>query len=169
MGFDADATFGAATPDVGGDMGTPVPDFSPDTGIPQDVAPVAAKTKGGGLKTALLAVVLLIVGLAAGLFASPFARDFIPVIPNPDAAEIERLEGDVAPDFRVSDRQNQHSRSTGHQSGGYRRTHSTPRRIAGRDYEHSISVRRGGPAAGTASYRTWKISTSTSRLRAASS
>lgn len=96
MGFDADASFGAATPDVGGpDAGTPVPDFSPDTGIPQD-APPPAPAKGGGLKTALLVVLFLIVGLAAGLFANPFVREFIPFLPNPDATTIEGLEGEIA-------------------------------------------------------------------------
>ncbi len=103
MGFDDDA-FGVPTPDVGGDSGTPVPDFSPDTGaggLPDTGMPAAAATatkKRGRLVGILVNVALVMVGVVIGVGASPFVAPMLPFLPDPAAdelaakdAEIERL------------------------------------------------------------------------------
>jgi uncharacterized membrane-anchored protein YhcB (DUF1043 family) len=86
MGFDNDA-FSAPTPDVGMGGGTPVPDFSPDTGMPQEIGQVAAvpgvTKRAGGIgkgKVALLSVVMLLIGAVGGLFGWR-AADF-PLLSN---------------------------------------------------------------------------------------
>ena len=77
MGFDDDA-FGAHTPDVAADAGTPVPDFSPDTGAglatdtDMPLGGMQAPGKKRGLVGVLVNVVLLMVGVAIGIGISPF-------------------------------------------------------------------------------------------------
>ncbi len=96
-GFDDD--FGGATPDVG----TPVPDFSPDTGagISRDTggmtpAPVGGIPRGGGgLRGILLAVAALILGLIGGMFAGPFAIGKVPLVPNPFADDLAKKDDDI--------------------------------------------------------------------------
>ena len=99
FGFDNDA-FGVPTPDVGGDGGTPIPDFSPDTGMPvvEEGGKKGKKKKaraggggGGGATTFIVAAVMLIVGLMAGLIGNPFIAKSLP-LPNPLLTEIEDLE-----------------------------------------------------------------------------
>lgn len=86
MGFDNDA-FGADTPGGGVDDGTPIPDFSPDTGMPQEIGAVAAGKKGkrggGGspARTMLVGLVFLILGAAGGIAGNPYVAESIP-IPN---------------------------------------------------------------------------------------
>lgn len=94
-GFGDDA-FGAVTPD----QGTPVPDFSPDTGAGMrdtgglTPAPVGGGgRRGGGIKGVLITVGVAIIALIAGVFAGPFAIDKVPGVPNPfadDLAEKDR-------------------------------------------------------------------------------
>lgn len=103
---------GAFAPGGGFDMGTPAPDFSPDTGMtggmggapvpPPSPAPVARAEKkrgggGGGGKSGVLiavlaAVVLLIVGLAVGPYLS---TTYLTFLPNPLKAEVEAKDAEV--------------------------------------------------------------------------
>ncbi len=89
FGFDQGA-FGA------GGGGTPVPDFSPDTGAPGALGvtptpPAIGGDTGGGrggpstMVVALIGIVALIIGLAGG----PFAADKLGFMPNP-----QRIEAD---------------------------------------------------------------------------
>ncbi len=92
--------FGAVTPDVG----TPVPDFSPDTGagISRDTggmtpAPVGGVPRGGGgLRGILLAVAALIIGVIGGVFAGPFAIDKVPLVPNPFKDDLDGKDQEIA-------------------------------------------------------------------------
>jgi hypothetical protein len=103
VGFASDAfgggDFGAPTaPDSpagpGFEAGTPVPDFSPDTGVPGGTpAPPAAPSpgrkkaaKGGGVGM-LVAIILAIVGLVAGIFGGPY----IPGLPNPLKGQLDQM------------------------------------------------------------------------------
>ena len=98
LGFDNDA-FGAPTPDIGADGATPIPDFSPDTGMPHDMGkggkPKKVKSGGGGGagagKVALVAIIMIIVGLGVGAFMGP-RLDFVP---NPEATRADGLQSDV--------------------------------------------------------------------------
>lgn len=98
MGFDNDA-FGSPTPDVGADGATPVPDFSPDTGMPQEMGQVATpkKQKGGGgggmgvVTVALVAIVMIVIGLGVGAFMGPR----LGFVPNPDREKVSELEGTI--------------------------------------------------------------------------
>lgn len=91
MGFDNDA-FGAPTPDVGADGATPIPDFSPDTGMPQDMGQVATapkkKGKGGGKVMTLVVVIILILGIGGALVGGPHL-DFIPNPARDQASDLE--------------------------------------------------------------------------------
>ncbi|MCH8204467.1 MAG: hypothetical protein IID09_04840 [Candidatus Hydrogenedentes bacterium] len=100
VGFDDDA-FGVATPDVGADSGTPVPDFSPDTGAggPPDTgmpAGGAPPKRRGGAVGILISVVLVVVGLAIGLGAFPYVAEKIPFLPNPAAVELDEKDTEIA-------------------------------------------------------------------------
>ncbi len=91
-GFDQ-GNFAGMDMNMGGgafDAGTPPPDFSPDTDIQQPVP------NGGGPKakkgnSAVLAIVLLIVGLIGGIAGGPYISGFLPFLPNPMASEMEQL------------------------------------------------------------------------------
>ena len=120
FGFDQDAFGGAPAAGAAGagfgagaggfgreDIGTPIPDFSPDTGMPTHTptggmtAAAAPPPRGGTSKAALAvaAVVALLIGLLAGPFLAKMAGvGFL----NPYATELEerdatitRLEGQV--------------------------------------------------------------------------
>jgi len=99
MGFDDDA-FGMPTPDVGADAGTPVPDFSPDTGtggMPDTGMPPVAmgappKKRGGAIGMLVKVLILLLVAVV-GFAASPFLIDKISFLPNPQGDTIADLEG----------------------------------------------------------------------------
>ena len=98
MGFDNDA-FGAPTPDVGADGATPIPDFSPDTGMPQEMGAVPAqkKAKGGGgggmgiVKVAMVAILTLVIGAAVGAFMGPR----LGFVPNPEKTRADDLQTKV--------------------------------------------------------------------------
>lgn len=95
---------GQSTPPVGGgfDAGTPVPDFSPDTGVPGATPPPtpgpgkgkkvkAAGGKGKGASPvviAIAAVIALIVGVVGGQFLS----NTLTFLPNPLRAENANLQ-----------------------------------------------------------------------------
>jgi hypothetical protein len=94
-GFGDDAF--AATPDAG----TPVPDFSPDTGagISRDTggltpAPVGVvRRRGSRLQTALISLAALILGLIGGMFYGPFAsHSALPLVPNPFKADLDEKD-----------------------------------------------------------------------------
>ncbi len=109
VGFDDDA-FGVPTPDMGADAGTPVPDFSPDTGagglpgtgMPPAIA--APSKKRGGMVGILVNVALVVVGVAIGVGASSFLAPMIPFLPDPAADEL------AAKDKQISDLQDQIAR-----------------------------------------------------------
>jgi len=97
-GFGDDA-FGAVTPD----QGTPVPDFSPDTGAGMrdtgglTPAPVGGGgRRGGGVKGVLITVGVAIIALIAGIFAGPFAIDKVPGVPNPFADDLAAKDQEIA-------------------------------------------------------------------------
>ena len=101
-GFDDDA-FGVPTPDVGADSGTPVPDFSPDTGggLTTDTGLPAAAGAGPprkrGVTGILVNIVLVVVALAIGVVAAQvFTLPSIPVLPNPSADEIAERDAEMA-------------------------------------------------------------------------
>jgi hypothetical protein len=103
VGFD-DGAFGGDF--LGG--GTPAPDLSPDTGMgghtpvtPAAVSPKEAKKAakaarasggggGGGAKTALIAAILLVVGLLVG----PFLAPMLSMIPYPVNAKLQQAEAE---------------------------------------------------------------------------
>lgn len=112
-GPDAGDTGGFADFDTGGDsfggggtggdeLGTPIPDFSPDTGVPEAEAEAgkkkpkkakAARAGGGGpglLITVAAAVIALLIGAVIG------AMGFVPGIPNPLQAELDAANQQVA-------------------------------------------------------------------------
>ena len=98
LGFDSGAFGGGRGPDFS--SGTPVPDFSPDTGVQKPVAqPPAGKGKkvksgGGGGSGALIAVavICLIIGLAGGIFAP----NYLSFLPNPSRAELEKANSELS-------------------------------------------------------------------------
>lgn len=102
MGFDNDA-FSLPTPDVSPSGATPVPDFSPDTGMPQQMGQVAAVPGAGGGagdgvgkgKVALVGFLMLFLGMAAGIFGWPFIAESVPIDPGGIQARISDLESDV--------------------------------------------------------------------------
>lgn len=88
VGFDQDAFGASPSPGLGADdMGTPVPDFSPDTEMPPQTpvpsagGPKAQKTRG--VAGVLIAAAMLIVGLLAGIGSGGFVAQFLTFIPNP--------------------------------------------------------------------------------------
>ncbi len=88
IGFDNDA-FGAPTPDTGG---TPIPDFSPDTGVnaqPPTGGYAGGGGGGGGTSKGLVAavaIIMLIIGAAVGGYLSPNLNlGFIPNDPRDEA------------------------------------------------------------------------------------
>lgn len=99
-GFDNDA-FGVPTPDVGGESGTPIPDFSPDTGMPQEAVGVGGKGKRqksgiGGGKFAFTVILVLVIGLAVGIAANPFIADNLDFLPNKYKDDIADKEIEIA-------------------------------------------------------------------------
>jgi len=102
-GGDDDA-FGGASPDFGADAGTPVPDFSPDTGAglrDSGATPIGASggvppKRGSRLVSAIISVVLLIVGLAAGAFVGPHLIGKVPGIANPFAGDLEQKDQEIS-------------------------------------------------------------------------
>ena len=97
FGFDNDA-FGGAPLATPLDRGTPIPDFSPDTGAPisshgisrGDVAVPPRKQKGGVgvLGLLLAAMIALIVGILAG----PYVSNSVEVLPDPYTAQLEEKD-----------------------------------------------------------------------------
>jgi len=120
--FDAGAPAGAPSPfeegafaaggELGAPVGTPMPDMSPDTGmpptaeVPEAVAPKVAKkkrAKAGGVGGLLVKAALLIVGLLVGIGAGPYVGSKLAMLPNPlreviagKEAEISRLNNTIA-------------------------------------------------------------------------
>ena len=115
-GFD-DGAFGAVD-DSAFDQGTPIPDFSPDTGVPAQ-APAAetppggkkkkakkVKSGGGGMgggKAVAIMVVAALVALVAGLVLRPYVSAYLGFLPDPQQStiqtqrtEIEALQRQVA-------------------------------------------------------------------------
>jgi len=109
MGFDNDA-FGADTPGGGVDDGTPIPDFSPDTGMPQEMGAVAAGKKGkkggGGspVKTILVGVVFLLLGAIGGFVGNPSLAEKVTFIKNPFLEKIGQLETKIESQDKQIDR-----------------------------------------------------------------
>lgn len=105
-GFDEGA-FGAPAPPRGGqappspfdrgfDAGTPVPDFSPDTGVPMPGGPTGPQAtgkksggKGGGFGAAAIAIAA-IVALILGILIPSFVT--IPGLPNAASSQLEELQ-----------------------------------------------------------------------------
>ncbi len=100
FGFDDDAFGGGgmgkgrpmASPQFD-DVGTPIPDFSPDTELPaqQPTGSMEARGRRGGMSR-LVASVLVIVALAGGMIAGPF----VPYLPNPRIKVIEEKDQEIA-------------------------------------------------------------------------
>jgi outer membrane murein-binding lipoprotein Lpp len=99
VGFDEGAFAG-----VGGDdlaAGTPIPDFSPDTGVPASGGPAtpppaaAAAASGGGGGGILVTVGVAIVCLAVGLILPRFLGDSVPFL-QADSSKVSDLEGQVS-------------------------------------------------------------------------
>ena len=108
MGFDDDA-FGMATPDVGADAGTPVPDFSPDTGaggmpdtgMASHRLAMAAPPKKSGGGVGVLVMLLVLVGLVLagiGFAAAPFVIDRVSTLQKftPQGDTIANQEGEIS-------------------------------------------------------------------------
>jgi len=106
MGFDEGA-FGA-TPAGGFDAGTPIPDFSPDTGVPgQGPLPITAtgipegeppkkkKKKSSGAVGVLVQVLVILIVLVVGVVAGPFLSSKVSFLPNPLAADVEQKDADI--------------------------------------------------------------------------
>lgn len=98
MGFDDDA-FGGR----GFDRGTPVPDFSPDTAAPTQATPPpvgmrpAPAPRGGGVGAVLVAIIMLIIGLAVGVFGGGyFTKNVVNLPMNPWATALEDAERQIA-------------------------------------------------------------------------
>ena len=102
FGFDNDA-FGGSGGSGGGmgsggdDIGTPIPDFSPDTGVPPQSAgpatPAAPKRKARSpIQSALVGGGLVVLGLIIGVVAGPFADSFLSFMPNPVRSELEEAQ-----------------------------------------------------------------------------
>jgi hypothetical protein len=96
FGQAGDDAFGGASPDFGApEAGTPVPDFSPDTGAglrdsgatPQPVGGVPAR-RGSRAMSIAMTILALIVGVAAGAFLGPYLIGTVPGIANPFADDI---------------------------------------------------------------------------------
>lgn len=96
-GFDAGA-FGGGGGDFG--MGTPAPDFSPDTdmrprggmggGMNMGGSEVGGGKRGGGSPMGLVAAAAI--ALIAGVVAGPFVADKVAVLPNPLKPKLEAAE-----------------------------------------------------------------------------
>lgn len=99
-GFDEGA-FGAATPPIpgsGGDeeIGTPIPDFSPDTGVHAAAAP----KKGGRFKVGVPSGGVATIGIYVGigviaLILGLFARPFMPFFDDPTKADLEAKDRQI--------------------------------------------------------------------------
>jgi hypothetical protein len=90
MGFDQDAFGVSPSPGVSSDMGTPVPDFSPDTGIPTPGVGVPAgggRGKGSGGIGGVVVALIAILALAGGIVAGPFLASVLP-LPNPGVTKV---------------------------------------------------------------------------------
>lgn len=106
-GFDEGA-FGGVDENVF-DQGTPIPDFSPDTGVPEQ-APLAeaaaggkkkkqkkAAGPGGGAgtgKVVAIAAVVAIVALIGGVFLNPYVSGYLPV-PDPRQQQLQTARDDI--------------------------------------------------------------------------
>lgn len=101
MGFDDDA-FGSGG--QGFDQGTPAPDFSPDTAGPTQMTPPPAGVRpapaprgGGGGMAILVGIIMLIVGLAVGVFSGGYFTKNVVELPfNPWATELEDAQGRIS-------------------------------------------------------------------------
>ena len=98
-GFDAGA-FGGGGGDFG--MGTPAPDFSPDTdmraprGMGGGINMGASEPAGGGRKGGAGALVAAAaVALIIGIVAGPFAASYLPFLPNPVKTEFDQAKNDL--------------------------------------------------------------------------
>ena len=97
-----DDAFGGASPDFGAEAGTPVPDFSPDTGAglrdsgatPQPVGGIPPR-RGSRLMSTLMTVLALVIGLAGGAFVGPHLIDKVPGIANPFADELAQKDSEI--------------------------------------------------------------------------
>lgn len=104
FGFDRDA-FGAGIGTGGGTSGlgegTPLPDFSPDTGLqrpggvtPAPVAPPPRRRRRAA--GVLVSVLFPIIALAAGIVASPFLADYTTFLPNPLRDQIDEQQTQIS-------------------------------------------------------------------------
>ncbi len=106
-GFDAGA-FGGGGGDFG--MGTPVPDFSPDTDMraPRGMGNMnmgASEPAGGGRKGGAGALVAAAaIALIAGIVAGPFAADTLTFLPNPLKEKLAQAESSVTTERARADR-----------------------------------------------------------------
>jgi hypothetical protein len=105
FGFDNDAFGGAPRTPMGGgmgmDIGTPIPDFSPDTGMPnQPTTGMTPQAAGGGARSRGLAGVLLTIGvpiaaLLLGIIAGPYIANSVSALPNPFEAQLEERDREI--------------------------------------------------------------------------
>ncbi len=102
FGNTGDDAFGGASPDFGADAGTPVPDFSPDTGAGlrdsgATPAPVGPPPRRGSRAMSMVVTILaLVVGLAAGAFVGPYLIGKVPGISNPFAEDLAAKDGEIS-------------------------------------------------------------------------
>lgn len=96
---------GAFSPGGGFDVGTPMPDFSPDTAPPvTKVTPAPAKAPGkakkakgpAGAKGKLATVGMLVAALVVGILAGPFVSNSLAFLPNPLKAVVAEKEKEIA-------------------------------------------------------------------------
>ncbi|MCC6142175.1 MAG: hypothetical protein IT368_00055, partial [Candidatus Hydrogenedentes bacterium] len=100
-GFDAGA-FGGGGGDFG--MGTPAPDFSPDTDMraPRGMGgmnmaasePAGGGRRGGGSPMGMVAAA--VIALILGVVAGPYAANTLSFLPNPGKVRMEKAESDLA-------------------------------------------------------------------------
>jgi hypothetical protein len=96
---------GAFSPGGGFDVGTPMPDFSPDTAPPVAKAtPVPGKAPGkvkkakapGGAKGKLATAGMLVAALVVGIIAGPYVSNSLAFLPNPLKSVVADKEKQIA-------------------------------------------------------------------------
>ena len=96
---------GAFSPGGAFDVGTPVPDFSPDTAPPvTKTTPVPGKSPGktkkakgpGGAKGALVTVGMVVAALVVGILAGPYVSNILAFLPNPLKSVVSENEKQIA-------------------------------------------------------------------------
>ncbi len=86
---------GGGTPDF--NMGTPAPDFSPDTDMraPMGRMPAASEPGGGKGGSPLALIIAAVIALIVGIGAGPYISGMVPFLPNPMKAELETVKSEA--------------------------------------------------------------------------